>query len=199
MLKHLTDDVWTLQKKKSFFEGSIAVYNNDKRCLLILSSKKEKHQVTTYSCTNQQMLDIKSKIDDQHWCNKIIANMLMISSAFCNYRLTQHAQRRRVFLLLSTFLTSQVSMMSHISPWFARPKPRGDSLQSNGWCMIWHRSCEPCHCFVRSVTTGSGRGPWGSLHSRSSLGNNRTIEPYCDSWPVIFFTRLKMLLIHKDA
>ena len=69
MLKHLTDDVWTLQK--SFFEGSTASCNNDERCLRLLGSKKGKHQMKMYSCTNQQMLDIKSKIVYQHWCSRI--------------------------------------------------------------------------------------------------------------------------------
>ena len=38
-------------------------------------------------------------------------------------------------------------MMSNISPKFAvvRGSLQATPLQSNVWCMIWHRSCEPCH------------------------------------------------------
>ena len=59
MLKHLTDDVWTLQK--AFLKEALPpLFNNDKRCLRLLGSKEGKRQMKTYSCTNQQMLDIKS-------------------------------------------------------------------------------------------------------------------------------------------
>ena len=55
-------------------------------------------------------------------------------------------------------------MMSNISPKFAvvRGSLQATPLQSNVWCMIWHRSCEPCHwlgklcCDHRLATQSSG-------------------------------------------